>query len=118
MKRLIATLAVVASALAAPAWAASTYVLKIDGIDGESTADKYKSWIDLAAWSWGLSNATSAGSGTGGGSGKAVFQDFHWTQGIDSSVVPLFTGVATGKHFPKAQLDVLQSTGGQAAPYF
>jgi len=85
--------------VAAPAWAATDYFLHIDTIEGESTSDKHRNWIDVDSWAWGVSSVA----------GKAVFDPFSWQQGLDRSVVPLFLGVATGKHFKDATLDVVKA---------
>lgn len=108
MKKILAALALVATLWASPAWAVYNYELKIDTIDGESVRDKFAGWIDITSWSWGLSNTGSSSGGGGGGAGKAVFQDFSWTQGLDKSAIPIFLGVASGKHFKDAKLDVLK----------
>jgi type VI secretion system secreted protein Hcp len=110
MKGTRAALTLVAAVFATPAWSANDYFLKIDTIDGESTENAHRSWIDVLSWSWGVSNAGSTGTGGGAGAGKAVFEDFSWVQRIDRSVAPIFTGVATGKHYKDATLDV--TTGG------
>lgn len=65
MKSIGLVRATVASALllsAALAVAASDYLLKIDGIEGESGASAQQT-IEVASWSWGTSNPTSVGSG-------------------------------------------------------
>lgn len=40
--------------------------MKIDGVDGESTDDAHKKWIELLSYSHGVSQPTSGASGTGG----------------------------------------------------
>lgn len=94
------------------------YFLKIDGIQGESQDSKHKDEIDVTSWAWGLSNSGSASSGGGGGAGKASFQDFAWTQGMDTSIVPIFLGVATGEHIKNARLDVVKGGGKDPGPFF
>ena len=110
MKRFLSLLMPAALALtliSGPAAAATNYYLKIDSIDGASVDKGYEKAIELNAFSWGVSNSGSLGSGAG--SGKASFSDLSWTQGVDQSVVGLFTGVASGKHFAKATLNVVKS---------
>ena len=102
--------------LAAPA-ADLDFFLKIDGIKGESQDSKHKDEIDVTSWSWGLSNTGSSVVGGGGGAGKPVFQDFSWIQGLDASIPPIFLGVATGKHYKSAQLDVVKP-GKDSAVFF
>ena len=49
-----------ASALCVPALAAqSDYYLKIDGVEGESTADRHKGEIEILSYSWGASQAAA-----------------------------------------------------------
>lgn len=81
------------------------YYLKIDTISGESTVKGHERAIELSSFSWGISSSSGGG---GGGAGKASFSDLSWTQGVDSSVVGLFTGVASGREFGKATLDVVK----------
>lgn len=57
---LAVALALVASS---PAFAASDYLLELDGVKGES-----KSSIDVLSWSWGATNTTSVGNS--GASGR------------------------------------------------
>lgn len=78
--------------------------LKIDDLEGESKDDKHKKWIDILAWSWGLSQSGSFHMGGGGGSGKANFQDVSATKYVDNVSCALMANCANGKHFDKGQL--------------
>lgn len=93
--------------------AKSDYLLKIDGIDGESSQDGHAKWIELQSWSWGESNSGSSGTGSGAGSGKVAMQDFHFTceYGIHSPHVMFHC--ADGKHIPKAELHIRKAGGKQ-----
>jgi type VI secretion system secreted protein Hcp len=82
--------------------------LELDGVKGE-TADKAfksKNAIDLLAWSWGMSNTGTFHSGTGGGAGKANFQDISITKYIDLASSDLMLFCANGKHIAKGTLTV------------
>ena len=103
---------------ASSAYAAPVYFLQIDGIEGESTDQNHEDWIDANSFSWGISNSGSIGSGAGRPSGKAIFSPLSWTQNLDMSVPPMFVGVASGKHFPRATLDVQQTGAVSADVYF
>ena len=46
------------------------YFLKIDGIDGEAQDKTHKNEIQLESWSFGETNAGTAGMGLGMGAGK------------------------------------------------
>lgn len=85
--------------------AVEDYFLKIDGIPGESQDDKHKDWIELASFSWGL---TEPGEGTGGGSpaGRAKFRAFEFVMGVNKASPQLFLSCASGKHIKEAMLSV------------
>jgi type VI secretion system secreted protein Hcp len=88
--------------------------MKIGTIDGEST-DKVKTkWIDVLAWSWGISNSGTTHQGMGGGSGKANVQDLSFTKYVDASSHALLGAVSTGEHFPTANLVVRKAAGKDA----
>lgn len=79
--------------------------LKIEGeIEGESQDKKYSRSIDVLAWSWGMSQSGSFHLGSGGGAGKASFQDISVTKYVDVSSPILMLFCANGDHFKKAKL--------------
>ena len=80
------------------------YFLKIDGIDGESTDSKHKGEIELASFSWGVSQSGQPGPGGGGGAGKAQFQDFHFVARTTKASPKLFLACASGQHVKSALL--------------
>ena len=83
---------------------AESWFLKIDGIQGESLDKVHKGEIDVESWSWGVVNEGSPGSGSGGGSGRASFQDFHFVTRISKASPQLFLSCATGVHHKDATL--------------
>jgi type VI secretion system secreted protein Hcp len=91
---------------AAPALAASDYLLQLDTVKGEATAATQS--IEVESFSWGVSNAGAAAASSGGGSGKASMQDMSVMKARaprDAS-----SGMASGKRAaPEAAAD------GQAA---
>lgn len=90
--------------------AAVDYFLKIDGIPGESTDDRHKDWINIESFSWGASNTAGHSAGGGGGAGKVVFQDIHFTKILDKASPKLMLAVASGQHIKEVIL-VGQLTG-------
>ena len=80
--------------------------LKIGNINGESLDATHKSWVDVLAWSWGISNSGSTHVGGGAGAGKANAQDLSYTSYVDASSAPLMQAVATGQHLKSAFLNV------------
>ena len=85
---------------------ATDYLLEIEGIKGESLDHKHKSAIEIESFSWGNSNDGSAAHGTGAGTGKVHFQDFHATTYVNKASAELMLACASGKHIKKAQLFV------------
>lgn len=89
---------------------ADNYFLKIDGIPGESKDAKHKDEIELASFSWGLTNIPSH---SGGGGGRAQFQDFYFTTRVNKASPQLFLACASGKHIKEANLSVRRAGKGQ-----
>lgn len=85
--------------------AQSDYYLKIDDIKGESSDAGHQGEIEVNSWSWGASNPTTVGSGTGGLSGgKVNFQDLSVMKRIDKATPKLFLICASGEHIKQATL--------------
>ena len=57
--------------------------LKIEGIEGESTDKTHPGEIEIGSYSWGVEQPGSVGGG-GGGTGRVVAQDFHFTTKLNS----------------------------------
>jgi type VI secretion system secreted protein Hcp len=93
--------------------ASGDFLLKLDGIDGESKRDGHEKWIEIESWSWGVANAGSSSVGSGAGTGQAMLQDFNFTveHGVSSPL--LFQFCATGAPIAKAELHVRKSGGKQ-----
>lgn len=77
-----------------------------DKIKGETQDKTFKAkhGIDILAWSWGLSQSGTTHMGSGGGAGKANFQDLSFTKYVDLASADLMFASATGKHLTKAEL--------------
>jgi len=108
--------AVLASAGAAQA-ASMDYYLKVDGIAGDSNHAQHRDWIDILSFSWSVTHSASGGPGGGGGAGRPVFQDFSWSQIVDSSIPPMFLALTQGKHIKEVTLDVVRP-GERSSPFF
>lgn len=80
---------------------------KIEGIEGESTDDKHKNWIEILSYNWGVNQPVSMASGTGGRTGgRADFQDFSITKVLDKASPNLALHCANGKHIPKVIVEL------------
>jgi type VI secretion system secreted protein Hcp len=84
--------------------AAVDYFLKVDGIQGESKADKHKDEIDIMSFSWGATQSGSFAAGGGGGAGKVSMQDFHFTMYHNKASPALMLACAQGDHIKSAIL--------------
>ena len=83
---------------------AADYFLKIDGIKGESLDDKHKDEIDVLSFSWGVSQSGTLAHGSGGGEGKASFNDLSFVHHIDKSSPVLMQSCANGSHIKEATI--------------
>jgi type VI secretion system secreted protein Hcp len=95
---------------------ASDFLLEIEGIKGESHIEGHKEWIDVLAYSWGMSQAGIGHSGGGSGAGKVSVQDMSVTKFTDASSAALMLACCTGKHIPKATL-VARKAGDKPLTY-
>lgn len=95
--------------------------IEIEGIKGESRDSKHKDTIEPDSISLGCTQPAAAGpfSGRGGHSAaKVVFQDIHFTKGIDSATPELFARVCDGKHITKATIYFYRAQGDTRHQYY
>jgi type VI secretion system secreted protein Hcp len=93
------------------------FFLKIKDIPGESRDKTQKDAIEILSWSWGVSNAASDPSGTGGlGAGKASVQDLHVTFALNKACIKLMNACATGAHLPETTV-LARRAGGEQEEY-
>jgi type VI secretion system secreted protein Hcp len=106
------TLALTAPAVALTltgAYAASDYLLEIDGIKGESSDSKHAGAIEIESFSWGCTNS--------GASAKTI--NFTLGKRIDKSSPLLMLACAKGNHIPQAIITVRKTnaSGGKTDYY-
>jgi type VI secretion system secreted protein Hcp len=92
---------------------ASGIFAKIGDIKGESLDSKHKDEVEVLSWSWGVANSGTIGRGSGGGTGKASFNDFNFTHHVDKASPSLLKACATGKHIKEATITVRKAGKGQ-----
>ncbi|HEX2411457.1 MAG TPA: type VI secretion system tube protein Hcp [Solirubrobacteraceae bacterium] len=93
------------------------FFLRVEGIEGESTAAKHMGEIDVLSWSWGASNPVTAGPASGSASGRVNIQDLHFTTRMSKASPRLFLACATGQHLKQARLSAVRA-GEKAAEFF
>jgi type VI secretion system secreted protein Hcp len=76
---------------------------KLGGIKGESNDAKHKDEIEVLSYSWGVTKPVLPAS-SGGGAGKASFQDLVIVHRIDKASPMLMEACATGKHLNDATI--------------
>ena len=86
---------------------------KIGDIKGESVDSKHKNEIEVLSFSWGVANAGSTGSGSGGGTSKPTFQDLLIVHDIDNATPALLKACATGQHITDATITHRKAGKGQ-----
>lgn len=91
--------------------------LDLDGVKGESVDKAHKGKIDILAWQWGLSNTGTFHHGSGGGAGKASFNDITITKYIDAASPNIMLFCANGKHFAKGKIIVRKAGGDSSLEY-
>jgi type VI secretion system secreted protein Hcp len=96
---------------------ASDYLLKIEGIKGESNDAKLKEAIEIESFSWGATQTGSFASGGGGGAGKVNFQDIHFTTQVNAASPALAAKCASGEHIKLAELTV-RKAGKEQQDYY
>lgn len=85
--------------------------LKIEGIEGESTDEKHKKWIEIDSFSWGAHQAVSTASASGGRTAERVsISDLSFSKTVDASSPHLMLACCNGKHFTKVQLEVCEAS--------
>lgn len=93
------------------------FLLKINGVDGESKIKGHENEIDVLAWSWGMSQSGTMHVGGGGGAGKVEVQDLSLTKYVDKATPTLIKMCCNGKHFKEVLLTA-RKAGEQALEYF
>jgi type VI secretion system secreted protein Hcp len=117
LSRILAAALVATFGMATSAVAASDFFLKLDGIDGESTAIGFENTIEASAFGIDVLPPPTAARGSGGGTGKVSVHDISITKTFDKSSPKLMESCAKGTHIKEAKLTCRKAGGGQE-PYF
>ncbi len=86
--------------------------VRISGINGESTDDAHKDWIDVLSYSHGVSQpATAATSGSARSAEASEHEDFTITKPLDKSSPKLALYCCNGAHITEVSLEVCRVSG-------
>ncbi len=88
-----------------------TYLLKVDGVTGDSTIKGYEGYFKVDEFTFNELTKLASGGG-GSGAGKAQFDPLMVDiAGLSPGLVTLLKDAATGKHIPSVELVGLKSAG-------
>jgi len=87
--------------------------LKLDGIDGESTDDHHKAWIELLSYSHGVSQPSSGSRSSGGARSaeRCDHSDFSVVKTMDKASPKLNLFCCNGKHIKEVKVTLCRATG-------
>ncbi len=88
---------------------ASDMFIKLGDIKGESLDDQHTDEVEVMSWSWDGRGSQPVPGGSGGGTGKAGFNDLTFTHSVDKATPNLMKACATGEHIGDATLTVRKS---------
>jgi type VI secretion system secreted protein Hcp len=91
--------------------------LKLDQIPGESQKANHIGEIDLMSFSWGATNSSSVGTGTGASTGKVNIHDFNVMKSTDSASPNLFQKACDGTVIATGVVTLQRQTNAGAVPY-
>ncbi len=94
---------------------AATFLLKIDGIKGESQFEGYSDYMSVDTWRVGGTNTGTWGAGKGGTGGTFTADDLDVTMKSNKATPKMIEACAQGKHFKTATLVALKA-GGSGKP--
>lgn len=94
--------------------------LKIDGIEGESTDDKHQNWIEISAFSHGMTQrvADTASSAGARASERASHGQFVVIKDLDKASPKLAVYLNQGKNIDKIRLELCRATGEKPVTWF
>jgi type VI secretion system secreted protein Hcp len=85
---------------------------QVKGIDGDSTDDKHKNWIEILSYSHGVSQASSVRSSAGASSGgRTDHQDLSIVKRLDKASPKLFLACCKGDHIAEVKIELCRATG-------
>lgn len=90
----------------------TSYYIKFDGVEGESTHKDHKGEIEVLSWSWGLANSGSTASG-GASTGKAKPTDFRFVHHYDKASPLLARAAIGGRAFKQVSMTARKAGAGQ-----
>lgn len=85
--------------------------IKFDGVDGESTKEGYKGWVEAQHFSYGIMSPSDIASGTGASAGAPTISDVTTSQFSGRHTPELDKKICAGQHFSKIEIHKCKTTG-------
>jgi len=85
--------------------------IKIKDINGESTDEKHKDWIEVISYNHGVTQSVSSTASSSGGASaeRANFQDFSFTKQLDIASPALSLACADGTHIDEIIVELCRA---------
>ena len=96
---------------------ATNFLLKLEGIEGESQVEGMSGHIEVQSLKFGGTQTGSFGTGSGGGAGKFTAHDLEVTALTGKHTPKVLEACATGKHIKTATLTCRKAGGGTAVDF-
>jgi type VI secretion system secreted protein Hcp len=92
--------------------------IQLDGIQGESTDDKHRGWIEILSYDWAVRQTVSGTASSVGGASaeRADFLSFGFTKLLDQASPLLMVACAAGTHFGNVTIELCRA-GTQKVKY-
>ena len=91
--------------------AVNAFLSFFDKVDGESIQKGKEKWIEIQGWDWDVEAETSWTKGGGASVGKPNPGKMTIQHYFDTSSTVLLGFICTGKAFPKAEIQMMKTTG-------
>ena len=91
--------------------------LKLDGIPGDSTADRHAGEIVVLSYRTDIEAKFAAHLGGGGGAGKAEFSGVQFRKRLDKASVALLLACASGRHIASGRFTFTRASADSKAFY-
>jgi type VI secretion system secreted protein Hcp len=91
--------------------AVNAFLSFFDKVDGESIQKGKEKWIEIHGWQWKVDAETDWTKGGGASVGKPNPGRLTFTHYFDSASTVLLGFICTGKAFPKAEIQMMKTTG-------
>jgi type VI secretion system secreted protein Hcp len=94
--------------------AADQVFLNLDGIQGSSPQANHLHWMDILSFSFGVSEPSIAGAGTGGTVARPDFSTINVMKLADRADVPMLRDLLMGTAIKSGTLDIVGQAGATA----